>query len=53
MTGGAAAGFAVATGAPATGMIFALEEVHKRFSPMILMVAMSSVVFAAATSEVL
>ena len=31
MTGGAAAGFAVATGAPATGIIFALEEVHKRF----------------------
>lgn len=53
MTGGAAAGFAVATGAPATGIIFALEEVHKRFSPMILMVALSSVVFASLTAEAL
>ncbi len=53
MTGGAAAGFATVTGAPATGIIFALEEVHKRFSPMILMVALSSVVFASLTSEAL
>lgn len=53
MTGGAAAGFAVATGSPATGIIFALEEVHKRFSPMILMVALSSVVFASFTAEAL
>ena len=53
MTGGAAAGFAVATGAPVTGIIFALEEVHKRFSPMILMVAMSSVVFAEGVAQAL
>lgn len=51
MTGGAAAGFAVATGAPLTGVIFALEEAHKRFSPMILMVALSSVTFAFGTAE--
>lgn len=51
MTGGAAAGFAVATGAPATGVMFALEEAHKRFSPMILMVALSSVVFASVTGQ--
>lgn len=53
MTGGAAAGFATATGSPATGVVFALEEVHKRFSPMILMVALSSVVFASFTSGAL
>ena len=32
MTGGAAAGFAVATGSPLSGILFALEEIHKRFS---------------------
>ena len=34
-TGGAAAGFAVATGAPLSGILFALEEIHKRFTPML------------------
>ncbi len=46
MTGGACAGFAVATNAPLTGIIFALEEAHKRFTPMILMMAMCAVVVA-------
>ncbi|MCX4287088.1 MAG: chloride channel protein, partial [Clostridia bacterium] len=45
MTGGACAGFAVATGAPVTGILFALEEAHKRFTPMIFLMAMSSVLF--------
>jgi len=53
MTGSASAGFGVATGAPLAGVIFALEETHKRFSPMILMVAFSSVLFASATSQTL
>lgn len=53
MTGGAAAGFAVATGAPVTGVVFALEEAHKRFSPMILMVALSAVTCAYGTAEAL
>lgn len=35
-TGGAAAGFAVATGAPFSGVLFALEEIHKRFTPMLV-----------------
>ena len=35
-TGGAAAGFAVATGAPLSGILFALEEIHKRFTPMLV-----------------
>lgn len=50
MTGGASAGFAVATNAPLTGIIFALEEAHKRFTPMIWLMAFSSVGFASATS---
>lgn len=45
MTGGACAGFAVATAAPVTGILFALEEAHKRFTPMIFLMAMSSVLF--------
>ncbi|MGM9972122.1 MAG: chloride channel protein [Anaeroplasmataceae bacterium] len=43
MTGGAASAFACATGAPITGVIFALEEIHKRFSTMILLVSVSAV----------
>jgi len=53
MTGGACAGFAVATGAPLTGILFAFEEAHRRFSPMIFMVSAASVIFGTATSEVL
>lgn len=52
MTGGAASGFAVATGAPVSGVFFALEEAHKRISPMIIMVTLSSVFFSFFTSKV-
>ena len=38
MTGGACAGFAVATGASVSGMLFAIEEAHQKLSPMILIV---------------
>ena len=51
MTGGASAGFAVATGAPVTGILFALEETHKRFTPMIFLMAMSSVLFGVTASN--
>ena len=51
MTGGAASGFAVATGAPVSGVFFALEEAHKRLSPMIIMVTLSSVFFSYFTSK--
>jgi len=44
MTGGACAGFAAATGAPLTGMFFAFEEAHRRFSPMIFMGSAMSVI---------
>ena len=53
MTGGACAGFAVATGAPISGVFFALEEAHRRFSPMIVTVAITSVISAMFTSELL
>lgn len=39
MTGGACAGFSAAIGAPITGIFFAFEEAHRRFSPMIFMSA--------------
>lgn len=45
-TGGAAAGFAVATGAPLSGILFALEEIHKRFTPMLVVSVSLSVVSA-------
>ena len=40
---GASAGFAVAFNAPVTGMIFALEEAFKSFSPMVFVSAAVSV----------
>lgn len=51
MTGGACAGFAVATVAPVTGILFALEEAHKRFTPMIFLMSLSSVLFGMTVSN--
>jgi len=51
MTGGACAGFAVTTGAPLSGIFFALEEAHRRFTPMIIMVATMSTTAAVFTSQ--
>lgn len=53
MTGGACAGFAIATGAPLSGIVFAMEEAHRRFSPTIFMVASVSVISGTMTSELL
>ena len=53
MTGGACSGFAIATGAPISGIIFALEEAHRRFSPAIFMVASISVLTGTITQRVL
>ena len=44
VTGGACAGLAVAFNAPLTGMAFAFEETHKKFSPEVFICAFSSVV---------
>ena len=53
MTGGACAGFSVATGAPISGVLFAVEEAHQRISPMLLTVSATSVMFAEMTAELL
>lgn len=42
ITSGASAGLAAAFNAPLAGVMFALEEVHKHFSPLILLSAMSA-----------
>ena len=53
MTGGACAGFSVATGAPISGILFAVEEAHQRISPTILIVASTSVAVAHFTTELI
>ena len=50
MTSGASAGFAAATGAPLTGIIFSFEEAHGRLNPMLFM---SSAVSALISTEVM
>ncbi|MGL4374132.1 MAG: ClC family H(+)/Cl(-) exchange transporter, partial [Turicibacter sp.] len=42
ITAGASAGLAAAFNAPLAGVMFALEEVHKHFSPLVLVSAMSA-----------
>lgn len=53
MTGGACAGFSIATGAPISGMLFGIEEAHQRISPMIMIVSATAVVFAHLTAQLL
>ncbi len=43
MTGGACGGFAAATGAPIAGILFAFEEAHRRFSPLLFMITAMAV----------
>ena len=49
ITGGACAGLAVASNAPLTGIAFAFEEAHKRFTPEVFICAFSSVIFGMLT----
>lgn len=42
VTGGASAGLAAAFNAPLAGVLFSLEEVHKNFSPLVLLTALSA-----------
>ncbi|WP_078696879.1 chloride channel protein [Caloramator quimbayensis] len=46
ITGGASAGLSAAFSAPLAGVIFALEEVHKNFSPIVLVSALSASIVA-------
>lgn len=53
MTGGAGAGFAIATGSPLSAMLFALEEIHKRFTPMLILSVSTSVLSATYVNSLL
>ena len=53
MTGGASAGFSIATMSPISAIIFAMEELHKHFAPLILSVAAISVMTAQITVRAL
>lgn len=53
MSGGAGAGFAVATGAPLSGILFALEEIHKRFSPVLVLTVSMAVLSATGVNQLL
>lgn len=53
MSGGAGAGFAVATGAPISGMLFVIEEVHKKFAPMLIVMVSVSVLSATYVNRLL
>ena len=53
MTGGASAGFALATGAPITAVIFAMEEIHRRFSPLLFLVSALAVAVSQLTTHAL
>lgn len=53
MTGCASAGFAAATMSPLTAVFIALEEIHKKFSPMLLMVIFTCVLTSTAVTGLL
>jgi len=53
MSGGAGAGFAVATGAPISGMLFVVEEVHKKFAPTLIFMVSVSVICATCVNKLL
>lgn len=53
MTGGASAGFSIATGSPVTAILFAVEELHKQFSPLLLTIATLCVTAAQITTKIL
>lgn len=53
MTGGASAGFSIATASPITAILFSMEELHKRFSPLLITVSSISIITAQVTMQIL
>lgn len=53
MTGGASAGFSIATASPVSAILFSVEELHKKFSPLLLTGVSVSVMTAQATAQLL
>lgn len=53
ITGGACTGLAVASNAPLTGIAFAFEEAHKRFTPEVFICSFISVVFGVVTRSLI
>ncbi len=53
MTAGASAGFAVATGAPLSALIFSFEELYRRFSAVLLMLSIIAIACATAVNNLL
>lgn len=51
MTGGACAGFSIATASPISAIVFSVEELHKRFSPLLLTGVSLSVMTAQITAQ--
>ena len=53
MTGGASAGFSIATSSPVAAIIFSMEELHKTFSPILISITSICVISAQATTQLL
>ena len=53
MTSGASAGFSIATASPISAILFSVEELHKKFSPLLLAGVCVSVMTAQVTAELL
>ena len=53
MTSGASAGLAAAFNAPLAGVIFAIEELHRNFSIMVLLPSMAAAMTATVISRAL
>ncbi len=52
MTGGASAGFSIATASPISAILFSMEELHKIFSPLLLTGVSVSVMTAQITAQI-